>query len=123
MLLSKAATHLKPFLPQLQRTFVKALSDTTASVRSRASSALSVLLSQPIRVDPLVTELLTGIKANEGDIQETMVMALETVLKKSGSGMSDATKKAVATSIQEGFLDANGKAQKVRSRDSFFIPG
>jgi HEAT repeat protein len=45
---------LKAFLPQLQSTFVKALSDPTADVRSRAAVALGKLMTLHSRVDPLV---------------------------------------------------------------------
>ena len=53
---------LKPFLPQLQTTFVKALNDPNRSVRLKAASALSKLIIIHTRVDPLFTELMTGVK-------------------------------------------------------------
>jgi methionyl-tRNA synthetase len=53
---------LKPFLPQLQTTFLKALNDPQRSVRLKAASALGQLIVIHVRVDPLFTELLNGIK-------------------------------------------------------------
>lgn len=51
--------HLKLFLPQLQRTFVKSYSDSTSDVvRERAASALKVLSTLQPRVDPTVAEIL-----------------------------------------------------------------
>ena len=55
---------LKPFLPQLQTTFVKALNDPNRSVRLKAAAALGKLIVIHTRVDPLFTELHTGVKAD-----------------------------------------------------------
>lgn len=56
---------LKPFLPQLQTTFVKALNDPNKNVRLKAASALHKLVTLHTRVDPLFTELQNGVKNNE----------------------------------------------------------
>jgi len=53
---------LKPFLPQLQMTFSKALSDASRAVRLRAGDALSHLVTIHGRVDPLFTELLKAAR-------------------------------------------------------------
>ncbi|KAK7475223.1 hypothetical protein BaRGS_00033527, partial [Batillaria attramentaria] len=63
LLLSKVGTMLKPFLPQLQTTFVKALNDPNRSVRLKAAAALGKLIGIHVRVEPLFTELYTGVKA------------------------------------------------------------
>ena len=57
---------LKPFLPQLQTTFVKALNDTARPVRLKAAEAIAQLIVIHMRVDPVFTELNNGIK-NYGD--------------------------------------------------------
>ena len=56
---------LKPFLPQLQTTFVKALNDPTQAVREKAAWALGLLTVLHTRVDSLFTELKNGIRNNE----------------------------------------------------------
>lgn len=56
---------LKPFLPQLQTTFVKALNDPNLAVRSKAAWALGLLTVLHTRVDSLFTELKNGIKNTE----------------------------------------------------------
>ena len=56
---------LKPFLPQLQTTFVKALNDPNRSVRLKAAAALGNLIVIHVRVDPLFTELFTGVKCSD----------------------------------------------------------
>ena len=53
---------LKPFLPQLQTTFVKALNDPNRMVRLKSAEALGRLIVIHTRVDPLFTELHTGVK-------------------------------------------------------------
>lgn len=54
-LLEKIPTLLKPFLPQLQRTFAKSLADTSSELlRSRAAKALGTLITLTPRIDPLI---------------------------------------------------------------------
>jgi len=56
---------LKPFLPQLQTTFIKALNDPNREVRMCAAKALQKLIKLHTRVDPLFTELHNGVKNTE----------------------------------------------------------
>jgi hypothetical protein len=61
-MLERIPQFVKPFFPQLQRTFVKAASDPTSlMVRSRAASGLGTLMGSQPRVDPLVTELYAAL--------------------------------------------------------------
>lgn len=63
--LFQVGVMLKPFLPQLQTTFLKALNDPNRAVRLKAASALGKLIVIHTRFDPLFTELHTGIKGAE----------------------------------------------------------
>ncbi|KAI8992465.1 armadillo-type protein [Pilobolus umbonatus] len=59
LMLNKVPMHLKLFLPQLQRTFVKSYSDSSSdTVRERAAAALKVLSTLQPRIDPTVAEIL-----------------------------------------------------------------
>jgi len=82
ILLSKVPLMLKPFLPQLQRTFIKSLTESQALVRNQAAKALSVLVPLQPRLDPLITEINNGYKnASDAGVKEAMFAALYNVLK------------------------------------------
>ncbi|KAG0051009.1 translational activator of GCN4 [Gryganskiella cystojenkinii] len=116
LLLQKVPAHLKPFLPQLQRTFIKSLTDpTSATVRTRAAAALSILISLQSRVDPLVTELVAGIKTSEASVKENVMSALESVVSKIGAGMSDTAKRAVMGVVMEGMEAGNPESMWLAS--------
>lgn len=56
---------VRPFYPQLQRSFQKAVSEpSSATVRTRAGAALGHLMGLQLRVEPVVLELVTGIEAS-----------------------------------------------------------
>ncbi|KAK8117583.1 eIF-2-alpha kinase activator GCN1 [Apiospora kogelbergensis] len=95
-LLEKMPTALKPFLPQLQRTFARSLADTTSEVlRSRAAKALGTLIKFTPRVDPLVAELVTGSKTTDAGVRTAMLKALYEVVSKAGANMGESSRTAV----------------------------
>ena len=65
LVIVKAGLAVKPFVPQLQTTFVKALNDANRVVRLRSAAALEKLIAYQPRVDPLFNELCTTTKNNE----------------------------------------------------------
>ncbi|KAI0006860.1 translational activator GCN1 [Xylariaceae sp. FL0662B] len=95
-LLEKMPMALKPFLPQLQRTFARALADTTSELlRSRAAKALGTLIKFTPRVDPLIAELVTGSKTTDHGVRTAMLRALYEVVSKAGSSMGESSRTAV----------------------------
>ncbi|TLD20666.1 hypothetical protein PspLS_08639 [Pyricularia sp. CBS 133598] len=95
-LLEKMPTALKPFLPQLQRTFAKSLADTTSEqLRSRAAKALGTLIKYTPRVDPLIAELVTGSKTTDPGVRTAMLKALFEVISKAGANMGEPSRAAV----------------------------
>ncbi|KAK0615207.1 armadillo-type protein [Bombardia bombarda] len=95
-LLEKMPTALKPFLPQLQRTFAKSLADTSSEVlRSRAAKALGTLIKFTPRVDPLIAELVTGSKTTDAGVKTAMLKALYEVISKAGANMGESSRAAV----------------------------
>ena len=95
-LLEKIPTFLKPFLPQLQRTFAKSLADPSSEVlRTRAAKALGTLITLTPRIDPLIAELVTGSKTSDAGVRNAMLKALYEVISKAGGNMSEASRSAV----------------------------
>ncbi|XP_076236761.1 lethal (3) 80Fj [Calliopsis andreniformis] len=100
ILLGKVGVMLKQFLPQLQTTFLRALNDSNRQVRLKAAYALSNLIIIHTRVDPLFTELHTGIKTGDDPaIRETMLQALRGVLTPAGDKMTEPMKKQVFATL------------------------
>lgn len=99
-LLEKMPLALKPFLPQLQRTFAKSLADQSSeALRSRAAKALGTLIKYTPRIDPLVAELVTGCKTSDAGVRTAMLKALYEVVSKAGSNMGEASRAAVLSLI------------------------
>ncbi|CAG9949575.1 unnamed protein product [Clonostachys rosea f. rosea IK726] len=95
-LLEKMPTALKPFLPQLQRTFAKSLADTSSeTLRSRAARALGTLIKYTPRIDPLIAELVTGSKTTDAGVKTAMLKALYEVVSKAGANMGESSRAAV----------------------------
>ncbi|KAI5983714.1 armadillo-type protein [Pisolithus albus] len=81
-LLERIPNHVKPFFPQLQRTFVKSVSDSASIVvRTKAAQALGILMRSQPRVDPVVTELINGVHGSEEEIAASYVLALSHVVR------------------------------------------
>ena len=99
-LLEKMPAALKPFLPQLQRTFAKSLADTSSeTLRSRAAKALGTLIKFTPRVDPLIAELVTGSKTTDSGVKTAMLKALYEVISKAGANMGESSRAAVLSLI------------------------
>jgi hypothetical protein len=99
-LLEKIPMFLKPFLPQLQRTFAKSLADTSSEVlRTRAAKALGTLITLTPRIDPLVAELVTGSRTSDAGVRNAMLKALYEVISKAGGNMGEPSRNAVLALI------------------------
>ena len=99
-LLEKMPAALKPFLPQLQRTFAKSLADTSSeTLRSRAARALGTLIKYTPRIDPLIAELVTGSKTTDPGVRTAMLKALYEVISKAGGNMGEGSRAAVLSLI------------------------
>lgn len=100
LLLAKVGVLLKPFLPQLQTTFLKALNDGNRQVRLKASVALSHLIVIHTRCDPVFLELHNSVKGQDDPaIRETMLYALHRVVSVAGNKMTDLMRRSVTATV------------------------
>ncbi|CAG0888179.1 unnamed protein product [Darwinula stevensoni] len=100
LLLTKVGSQLRPFLPQLQTTFLKALNDGHRTVRLRAAQALSCLIVIHVRADPLFTDLHSSIKsADDPAVMDTMLYAMRCVVSSSGDKMGDGIRKTILSTL------------------------
>ncbi|KAJ8595557.1 ARM repeat-containing protein [Rhizopogon salebrosus TDB-379] len=109
-MLERIPSHVKPFFPQLQRTFVKALSDaSSAVVRTRAADALGILMRSQPRVDPVVTELITGARSSEEEIAASFILALSNVVKSSSAhgGIGDKARESCIELVLDAFRETH----------------
>ncbi|RDH35615.1 60S ribosomal protein L19 [Aspergillus welwitschiae] len=105
-LLEKIPLAVKPFLPQLQRTFARGLADASSeTLRNRAAKGLGILITLTPRVDPLIAELITGTKTEDVGVRNAMMKALQEVVGKAGANMSEASKNAILALIDDDASD------------------
>ncbi|EPX70624.1 translation elongation regulator Gcn1 [Schizosaccharomyces octosporus yFS286] len=108
IILSKIPTFLRPFLPQLQRTFAKSLGDPSSEViRSRAATALGTLITLQTRLAPIVTELVSGARTPDAGVRKAMLNALFAVVSKSGQNMNEASADSVDQLLKEISSESN----------------
>jgi hypothetical protein len=100
-LLLKVDITLKPFLPQLQPTFMKNLNDINKTVRLKSGYALSKLLFMNPKLDQIIIDIHNLIKNNEDlQIKETLLNTLRLCLNNVGSKVQDETKRQLAVTLK-----------------------
>ncbi|CAL1711997.1 unnamed protein product [Somion occarium] len=105
-MLERIPVFVKPFFPQLQRTFVKSASDPSSlAVRMKAAQALGVLMKNQPRVDPVVTELITGVKNNDDSIASSLVLALAYVVSNGDANIGEKAREACMDIVAEAFKE------------------
>lgn len=107
-MLERIPAFVKPFFPQLQRTFVKSAADPSSlAVRTNAAEALGVLMKNQPRVDPVVTELVTAVKSNEEDVAASLILALARVVKNGQANVGDKAKELCAELIADALRESH----------------
>ncbi|KAI8816085.1 armadillo-type protein [Fimicolochytrium jonesii] len=116
LLLDRVAPMLKPFLPQLQRTFVKCLSESSGMVRDRAARCLSSLIPLQTRLDPLVVELSQGLRgADDMGVRAAVWEALYGLVNGVGGpgrDLNDTSRKTIQALLTEG-ISSSGEHDEV----------
>ncbi|KAH9466350.1 hypothetical protein Pst134EB_001405 [Puccinia striiformis f. sp. tritici] len=81
ILLMRIPQYVKPFFPQLQRTFMKSLNDgTSITVRNKSIAALGLLMNHQPRIDPLIIELLV-VASGAANISEAPMKDIITLIE------------------------------------------
>ncbi len=85
IILKKSGILLKPFVPQLQTTFVKALQDPSSIVREAASDGLGKLMVLNIKkASSLIDELISGIPDLDPQFSISAIKAVIAILNACG---------------------------------------
>lgn len=111
--IDKGGIMIKPFVSQLQTTFVKALSDEDRQVRSKGATALGKLMNMSPRVDPLVAQLTSGVLENGGGVQAAMMDALQNLLNYSGAKVSAPMRSKAIAALQPLLHHERGQVRKL----------
>lgn len=107
-MLERIPAFVKPFFPQLQRTFVKSASDPASIVvRTKAAQALGVLMRNQPRVDPVVTELIAGAKGNEDAIASSLVLALGYVVRNAAANVGEKAREGCVALVSDAFGESH----------------
>lgn len=107
-MLERIPAFVKPFFPQLQRTFVKSASDPASIVvRNKAAQALGVLMRSQPRVDPVVTELVTGIKSNDDAIASSLILGLSNVVKSAAQHLGEKARESCIELATDAFRESH----------------
>lgn len=131
-LFEKIPQLLRPFIPQLQRTFIKCLTDGSSELlRTRSAKAIGTLIEYQPKVDPLVIELLNNFKNVENDnegIKSAILKALLEVIEKAGDKMSENCKNGIMELIEREmgqnvnvvtYAELIGSISRILSNDEF----
>lgn len=96
VILDRVPALCRPFYPQLQRSFQKALNDPASStVRTRAAEGLGTLMLYQPRVDPVVVELVQTVHQGLG----TVATDLQLVAESAGLALINVLEKAPAKNV------------------------
>jgi HEAT repeat protein len=100
ILVDKAGLALRPFIPQLQTTFVKCLPDPAREVRLQGARNLGSLSKMAPRLDQLVADLSSSCMSADIDgPKEAYIAALAAILHQSGEKLKEETMERVAEAI------------------------
>ncbi|KAI5952229.1 GCN1 [Candida jiufengensis] len=116
-LLIKIPQFLRPFIPQLQRTFVRSLGDSSnETLRKRAVIALSTLIKHQPRVDPLITELVSTAKTTEDSgVKASMLQGMLAVVEQKGEFLNEGSKSSLLSIVEEESIDSISSAKLLGS--------
>lgn len=105
---------VRPFYPQLQRSYQKAVSDgSSATVRSKAGVALGNLMGLQTRVDPVIAELVQGARAGLGENSGGNAAASAGLAGAAAGGATDPAELADSFALALAHVLSNAPAKNV----------
>ncbi|GIL49256.1 hypothetical protein Vafri_5386 [Volvox africanus] len=114
LLIAKAGPGLKPFVPQLQTTFLKCLNDQSDVVRTRAADNLGELTRMSVRLEQLVQDLATSGRTAEPQVRDAHLRALRGALLAAGERLAAPAVSAVADTLRDTMRVAAGDDDEYR---------
>ncbi|KAG2489371.1 hypothetical protein HYH03_012201 [Edaphochlamys debaryana] len=114
LLISKAGPGLKPFVPQLQTTFLKCLNDQSDTVRTRAADNLGELTRMSARLEQLAQDLASSGRTAEPQVRDAHLRALRGALLAAGDRLAPSAVAAVADTLKEAMRAASGDDDEYR---------
>ncbi|GIL73837.1 hypothetical protein Vretimale_5312 [Volvox reticuliferus] len=114
LLIAKAGPGLKPFVPQLQTTFLKCLNDQSDVVRTRAADNLGELTRMSVRLEQLVQDLATSGRTAEPQVRDAHLRALRGALLAAGERLAAPAVSAVADTLRDTMRAAAGDDDEYR---------
>lgn len=121
-MLEHIPAFVKPFFPQLQRTFVKSTSDLASSaVRTKAAEALGVLMRNQPRVDPVITELVAGARGNDDSIATSFILALSYVIQSGSQNVGEKARESCLELVSDAFRESHSGKQLIVCLRLFFF--
>eukprot|EP00882_Tetradesmus_deserticola_P004507 GHRQ01004753.1.p1 GENE.GHRQ01004753.1~~GHRQ01004753.1.p1 ORF type:complete len:1251 (+),score=530.16 GHRQ01004753.1:483-4235(+) len=110
LLIRRAGPGLKPFVPQLQTTFLKCLNDPAPAVRATAADNLGDLTRLSARLDQLVCDLASNAATTaDREIAAAYLKALRGALRASGERLTPATLGSVQAQLLQLYGTLSGK--------------
>lgn len=121
-LISKVGIALKAFVPQLQTTFVKAVSDPSREVRARAASALAHLIGLSSRIEPLINDLVQLCNTAESNaIKSSGLEAIYFILSSTKGKLVDVSFDKVHSLLISCLVDEDELVQNMSVKCFYFF--
>jgi len=99
LIIGRAGVALKPFVPQLQTSFLKCLNDPDRTVRDVAATNLGDMSPMSVRLDQLASDLASTAASHDPATCEGFLRALRGVVVQSGEKLKEETFQGVCSTL------------------------